>query len=180
MLVQTVAVVLAATLVELARIGGLLERALLFVLGPVASAFVHLLLSPKREFAADRIAAELCESPHGLADALLRLEQAGELVEFRASPATEPLLHGESVRRASGLAALFATHPPVGERVAGCASSTRTGATSCAPPERSRELAAGGGPLNDEGPLSRPFARNWRRTYSPGRLPSEYHRRWRA
>ena len=63
----------------------------MFVLGPFAAAIVHLLLSPKREFAADRAAAALCGSPHGLADALLRLEQAAELVEFRASPATEPL-----------------------------------------------------------------------------------------
>src|ERR671938_1865744 len=90
-LVQTSVVVLAAALVEASRIGGFLERALLFVLGPVAAALVHLLLSPKREFEADRLAAELCDSPHGLADALLRLEQASELVDFLASPATEPL-----------------------------------------------------------------------------------------
>ena len=95
----------------------MLERALLFVLGPLASAFVHLLLSPRREFVADRAAAEICESPHGLADALLRLEQANELVEFRASPATEPLYTINPFDE-SGLAALFATHPPVGERVA--------------------------------------------------------------
>lgn len=115
-LVQTAAVVLAAALVEMSRIGGWLERALLFVLGPVAAAFVHLLLSPQREFAADREAAEICDSPHGLADALLRLEQAGELVEFRASPATEPLYTINPFAE-QGLAALFVTHPPVGERV---------------------------------------------------------------
>jgi heat shock protein HtpX len=116
-LVQTIAVVLAATLIELSSIGGWLERALLFVLGPVASAFVHVLLSPKREFAADRAAAAICESPHGLADALLRLEQAAELVDFRASPATEPLYTINPFDQ-RGLAALFDTHPPVGERVA--------------------------------------------------------------
>ena len=115
-LVQTVAVVVAATLIELSRIGGLLERALLFVLAPVASAFVHLLLSPRREFAADRSAAELCESPHGLADALIRLELAGELIEFRASPATEPVYTVNPFVE-EGLAALFVTHPPPGERV---------------------------------------------------------------
>jgi heat shock protein HtpX len=115
-LVQTVAVVVAATLIELSRIGGWLERALLFVLGPVASAFVHLLLSPRREFAADRFAAAICGSPHGLADALIRLEQANELVEFRASPATEPLYTLNPFEE-RGLAALFVTHPSVGERV---------------------------------------------------------------
>ena len=44
-------------LVDFSRIGGWFERALLAVLGPVAAAFVHLLLSPKRELAADRVAA---------------------------------------------------------------------------------------------------------------------------
>jgi heat shock protein HtpX len=115
-LVQTSVSVIAAALIELSWIGGWLERALLFVLGPVAAAIVHLLLSPKREFAADRAAAALCGSPHGLADALIRLEQASELVEFRANPATEPLYTFNPFAE-EGLGALFVTHPPVGERV---------------------------------------------------------------
>ena len=115
-LAQAVAVVIAVAIVETSRIGGWLERALLFALGPVAAAFVHALLSPKREFAADRAAAEACGSPHGLADALVRLEQASELVEFRASPATEPL-YTMNPFDDDGLAALFVTHPPLGERV---------------------------------------------------------------
>jgi heat shock protein HtpX len=115
-LVQTTVVVLAGSLVEFSRIGGWLSRALLYVLGPVAASFTHLLLSPRREFEADRLAAGLCESPHGLADALVRLEQASELVEFKASPATEPLYTINPFAE-EGLARLFVTHPPVGERV---------------------------------------------------------------
>jgi heat shock protein HtpX len=115
-LLQSVTVVVATALVETSRVGGFLERALLFVLGPVAAAFVHLLLSPKREYEADRFAAEVCDSPHGLADALLRLEQAMELVPFEASPATEPLYTTNPFANV-GLASLFASHPPVGERV---------------------------------------------------------------
>jgi heat shock protein HtpX len=115
-LVQTLAVVVAAALLETSRIGGWLSRALLFVLGPVAAAVVHLLLSPKRELVADHTAATLTGSPHGLADALIRLEQASELVEFRANPATEPLYTFNPFAE-EGLAALFVTHPPVGERV---------------------------------------------------------------
>jgi heat shock protein HtpX len=113
---QTAVVVLAASMIELSRVGGFLSRALLFVLGPIAAACVHLLISPKREFEADRRAAELCDSPHGLADALLRLEQAAELVEFEASPATEPLWTFNPFME-EGLAALFVTHPNAGERV---------------------------------------------------------------
>jgi heat shock protein HtpX len=115
-LVQTAAVVVAAALIETSRVGGWLQRTLLFVLGPLAAAIVHLLLSPKREFAADQAAATFCSSPHGLADALVRLEQAAELVEFRASPATEPLYTINPFAE-EGLAGLFVTHPPVGERV---------------------------------------------------------------
>jgi len=114
--VQTSAVVLAATLLELSRIGGWFSRALLFVFGPVAAAFVHLLLSPKREFLADRAAAAICDSPHPMADALVRLDQASELVSFTGSPATEPLYTINPFLE-EGLAALFVTHPPVGERV---------------------------------------------------------------
>ena len=115
-LVQTVVVIVATSLVELSRVGGVLQRALLFVLAPVAASFCHLMLSPKREYAADRLAAQLCDSPHGLADALLRLEQAMQLVPFEASPATEPLYTMNPFAE-KGLGALFDSHPPLGERV---------------------------------------------------------------
>jgi len=116
MIVQTTAVVIATAVVEVSRIGGFLERSLLFVLGPVASAFVHLILSTKREFDADELAADFCGSPHGLADGLIRLEQAAELLEFEASTATEPLYTINPFIE-EGVAALFVTHPPVGDRV---------------------------------------------------------------
>jgi heat shock protein HtpX len=115
-LVQTTVSVLAGFLIESSRIGGWLQRALLFLLAPIAAAFTHLLLSPGREFEADRAAAQICESPHGLADGLLRLEAAGSFVEFRASPATEPLYTVNPFAE-EGLAAMFVTHPPLGERV---------------------------------------------------------------
>lgn len=117
LLPQTMGAVFGALLLEVSRAGGWFERALLFVLGPFASAVVHALLSPRREFAADSVAASLCDSPHGLADALLRLEQASELVSFVGNPALEPL-YAVNPFEERGLAALFSTHPPTGERVA--------------------------------------------------------------
>jgi heat shock protein HtpX len=115
-LVQTPVVLIAGWLVEASRIGGFLERALLFVLGPVAASVVQVLLSPKRELAADARAAEICGSPHSLADALVRIEQAMELVRFQASPVTEPLYLVNPFEPV-GLAAMFSTHPAVGDRV---------------------------------------------------------------
>jgi heat shock protein HtpX len=114
--VQTVVAVFGVLTLEASRLGGYLQRALLFVLAPVSAAFAHLILSPKRELAADRFAADLCESPHGLADALLRLQQAADLVPLVANPATEPLypVHPFGDDR---MARMFDTHPPLMERV---------------------------------------------------------------
>ncbi len=114
--IQTPVVLFSSALLDLSRIGGFLERALLFVLGPVSAACEHILLSPKREYAADRLAAEICDSPHGLAAALIRLEQAVELVEFQASPACEPLFTVNPLDE-EGLSGMFVTHPPVAKRV---------------------------------------------------------------
>ena len=114
--VQTPAVVIAGWILEASRVGGFLERALLFVLGPVAASLVQALLSPKRDFAADRAAAQICGSPHALADALIRLEQTQELVSFRASPATAPLYTVDPFAT-EGIAGLFSTHPPIAERI---------------------------------------------------------------
>jgi heat shock protein HtpX len=115
-LVQTFVVLFASTLVESSRIGGFLSRALLFVLAPIASAFVHLLLSTKRELHADALAATTTGSAHDLADGLLRLDRAAELVEFAASPATEPLYCIDPFE-SEGIARMFKTHPPLDERV---------------------------------------------------------------
>jgi heat shock protein HtpX len=114
--VVTPVVVIAGWLVESSRIGGLLERALLFVLAPTAASLVQVLLSPKRELAADRLAADVCGTPHALADALVRIEQAQELVSFRASPVTEPLYTVNPFGQ-ERLAAMFNTHPTIAERV---------------------------------------------------------------
>ena len=115
-LTQTSAVMLAVVLVDLSRIGGWFERALLAILGPIAAAFVHLLLSPKRELAADRMASSALGSVDGLADALVKLDRASDLVSFQASPATEPLYTVNPFAE-EGLAALFVTHPPLQERL---------------------------------------------------------------
>lgn len=114
--IQTPVCVLATWIVEASRLGGYLERTLLFVLAPIAASLVHLFLSPKRELAADLAAAGTCGSPHGLAAALVRLEQAMELLSFQASPATEPV-YTVNPFGSDRLAVMFNTHPPLAERV---------------------------------------------------------------
>jgi len=114
-LTQTFAVLIATTLMETSRVGGFLSRALLFVLAPLGAAFTHVLLSPKREYAADRDAATVCD-PHDVAEALIRLDRAAELVSFAASPATEPLYPIDPFEP-DRVSRMFRTHPPLTERV---------------------------------------------------------------
>jgi heat shock protein HtpX len=115
-LVQTFVVLFAVTLVELSRVGGFLSRALLFVLAPIAGAFVHLLLSTKRELRTDELAVAAATDANDLADALLRLDRAAELIDFAASPATEPL-YAVDPFESEGIARMFKTHPPLEARV---------------------------------------------------------------
>lgn len=115
-LLQTVVCLVAAFLLELSRLGGIAQRALLFVLAPLASSLVHLLVSPRREFAADAAAAALTGSPASVAEGLLHLDRAAELVDFAASPATG-LLYPVELFQPGGLTSLFATHPPLADRL---------------------------------------------------------------
>ena len=115
-LVQTFVVLFATTLVELSRVGGWFSRALLYVFAPIGAAFVHVLLSPTRELRADVLAVSATGAAHDLADALLRLDRAAELVEFAASPATEPLYPVDPFE-SEGIARMFKTHPPLEPRV---------------------------------------------------------------
>jgi heat shock protein HtpX len=115
-LVQTFVVLFASTLMEVSRIGGWLSRALLYVLAPLAAAFVHLLLSARRELEADELAARATGAGQDLADALSRLGRAAELVDFAASPATEPLYSIDPFET-EGIARMFKTHPPLEERL---------------------------------------------------------------
>ena len=133
---------MAAAIIESSRIGGYFQRGFLFVLGPIAASFVHLMLSPKREYDADRYAAALCDSPHGLADALIRLEQSMGLVQFQASPATEPLYTADPFAERGAGGAVPDTSAARRARASGCATSTRVGATGFA--------------QHDKGPLSGP------------------------
>jgi heat shock protein HtpX len=114
--VQTLVALLTLTILELSRLGWRAQGALLYVLGPLAASFTNAFVAPKRELRADAYAAALVDSPHGLADALLRLELAGELVVFAENPATEPL-YVVNPFGDDRLAALFETHPPIGDRV---------------------------------------------------------------
>ena len=86
------------------------------IVAPLAAMLVQLAISRSREYAADKQGARLAHSSRGLANALLKLEEASKVRKLNASPQTA---HMFIVNPLSGdfFATLFSTHPPIQERV---------------------------------------------------------------
>jgi heat shock protein HtpX len=98
---------------------GALEHALMLVFGPVAAVIVRLAVSQEREYRADAAGALLTGDPMALAGALRKID-AGT-AELALAPDGRRVSVGHlmiaSPFRPEGLARLFRTHPPAGERV---------------------------------------------------------------
>jgi heat shock protein HtpX len=98
---------------------GALEQALMLLFGPVAAVIVRLAVSQEREYRADAAGALLSGDPVALAGALRKID-AGT-AELALAPDGRRISVGHlmiaSPFRSEGLARLFRTHPPAGERV---------------------------------------------------------------
>ena len=94
-------------------------RLLMLVLGPVAALVIRLSVSREREYRADAAGALLAGDPVALAAALRKIE-AG-VAELALAPGARLTsvahLMIASPFHPGGLARLFATHPPLGERL---------------------------------------------------------------
>ena len=132
-LVQSVAAVIASTIVMLANFlqfaaifgggrssdngGGNIFGALaLAILGPIAAGMIQMALSRSREYLADDSGARFAGDPLCLASALAKLDAYSRQVPMKANPATA---HMFIVNPLVGrMASLFSTHPPIEERIA--------------------------------------------------------------
>jgi heat shock protein HtpX len=98
---------------------GPLEALLMFLLGPVAALFIRLVVSPEREYRADAAGALLAGDPAALASALRKIEVGA--VKLPLAPDGRRTSVGHlmiaSPFRPEGVARLFGTHPPTGERM---------------------------------------------------------------
>ena len=98
---------------------GALERALMLLFGPVAAVIVRLAVSQEREYRTDAAGALLSGDPVALAGALRKID-AGT-AELALAPDGRRISVGHlmiaSPFRSEGLARLFRTHPPAGERI---------------------------------------------------------------
>jgi heat shock protein HtpX len=87
------------------------------IFAPLAAMLIQMAVSRSREFQADASGAQLTRRPTGLASALAKLHQANQIVPMDANPATSHLFIVNPLSGRS-LANLFATHPPIEERIA--------------------------------------------------------------
>ena len=132
-LIGSVAATIAATVMMVARMaqfaalfGGLGDRdrggsnpiALLatIILAPLAAILIQSAISRSREFAADRGAARIVGSPHGLVRALRKIDAGSRRVPLDASPATAHMFIVKPFSR-GGVMSLFSTHPATEQRV---------------------------------------------------------------
>jgi heat shock protein HtpX len=97
--------------------GGALGAILMAVLAPIAAMLIQMAISRSREFQADASGAHLSGRPWGLAKALEKLDMASKVAPMDATPATAHLFIVNPLR-GEGLMNLFATHPPIQERIA--------------------------------------------------------------
>ena len=86
------------------------------ILAPIAASLLQLAVSRQREYLADATGAQLLGHPAPLADALETLERAAQERPLTINPATASLYIVNPLTR-HGFATLFATHPPLAERV---------------------------------------------------------------
>jgi heat shock protein HtpX len=86
------------------------------VLAPLAAMLLQLSISRQREYLADATGAKILGAPDPLADARESLERGAEAIPMHVNPAAEPLYIVNPLR-GGGMAGLFATHPPIEERV---------------------------------------------------------------
>lgn len=91
----------------------------LAILAPIAVVLIQLAISRKREFLADASGALLTRYPEGLASALEKIS-ANPVPLRRANKATAHLYISSPFKKKTGPggpASLFATHPPIEERI---------------------------------------------------------------
>ena len=90
----------------------------LAILTPIVAHMIKLAISRKREYMADATGALLTRYPEGLANALEKIKKDPDPLVDHANKATAHLFISTPFRKKSGwLTKMFATHPPIDERI---------------------------------------------------------------
>jgi heat shock protein HtpX len=132
MLLQTMTATLAGAITNLAQFAFLfggrsddgedsnpIVGLAMLILAPIAAMLIQFAISRQREFKADAVGAQISGRPLGLARALAKLDAAAHRIPMHVSPAVAPLAQVNPLAfKGGGIAKLFSTHPPTGERIA--------------------------------------------------------------
>ncbi len=99
------------------RGGGVISAVLMIFLAPLAAMLLQLMISRRREYAADESGARLVGHPYGLISALEKLGAYNQRIPMAATPATSSLYIVKPHTPGEMLAGLFSTHPPLADRI---------------------------------------------------------------
>lgn len=99
--------------------GGGAGGILMALIAPIAATLIQMGISRSREYLADESGARTSGDPEALARALLKLEQAAQVVpSHAATPSTSSLFIVNPFGAVEQVSRLFSTHPRTAERVA--------------------------------------------------------------
>jgi heat shock protein HtpX len=131
-LIMTVTATVAGAITMLAQFGtlfrhrdghggpGPIATVAITLLAPVSAAVVQMAISRTREYAADRLGAQICGHPEWLASALERMEAGVHETENEAAERNPAVAHMFIINPLSGRSMdnLFSTHPSTQNRIA--------------------------------------------------------------
>jgi heat shock protein HtpX len=138
-LIQTVAATLGAAISYLGYMfwwgGGSRDRSegnalaglLVLLLGPLAAGLIQAAISRSREFNADKEGAALAGNPMYLATALEKIHAAANRIPLNINPAFNAMMIAEPRNMFQTMANLFATHPPLEQRLMNLIGRESTG-----------------------------------------------------
>ena len=103
---------------------GLIGSLAIMILAPIGAMLVQMAISRTREYAADRMGAEICGQPLWLASALRKISSAAHRVENDDAERNPATAHMFIINPLSGrgMDSLFSTHPNTDNRIAALAA----------------------------------------------------------